>query len=365
MKKITCLLTLLLSIFLMSSCYTKEERDKFNEQMAIPMNSDYILVSNYGYVKDQTPYYFNNICAEYLYEVHLKNDKTDDLDWNTTSILFESHIFIRFQYYMEYEYNNSSYCYMFAIYNIYTGEFEFSMLDSSTGYQIGISKIGNYGVIIYKDSIKCIDISSKSQHSFDLSNYIIETKSDKGIVLKNTVDNNYYFYDCSLTARKLEIETDALVSNIEDNYVICYYNDNRQSFVYDLDTNTTMPYSEYNEIKNETLPTYDVIDNNEYENTFRFMINGIEHMYTMEELRVTCSEIKQVEEIFNTTVYFRHIDKINNEYYLTIGNNESFFGAYTPGSTLPMVFKIEDDFTLSYVGFLPNIHDYVRYIYKK
>ena len=45
--------------------------------------------------------------------------------------------------------------------------------------------------------------------------------------------------------------------------------------------------------------------------------------------------------------------------------NESFFGAYTPGSTLPMVFKIEDDFTLSYVGFLPNIHDYVRYIYKK
>ena len=65
MKKITCLLTLLLSIFLMSSCYTKEERDKFNEQMAIPMNTNYILVSNNGYVKDQTPYYFNNICAEY------------------------------------------------------------------------------------------------------------------------------------------------------------------------------------------------------------------------------------------------------------------------------------------------------------
>lgn len=68
-------------------------------------------------------------------------------------------------------------------------------------------------------------------------------------------------------------------------------------------------------------------------------------------------EIVKVEEIFNSTLKFRRVFYDNNEIYITIGNSDSFFGAYQRGCTYQMVYKVTlETKTVEYLGCYGQVH---------
>ena len=50
----------------------------------------------------------------------------------------------------------------------------------------------------------------------------------------------------------------------------------------------------------------------------------------------------------------------NNDIFVSIGNNDSFFGFYTPGRTIPLIFRFNPDSEgFSYVGTSGQIYSNV------
>ena len=366
MKQIikTLLLMLILTISL-TSCSIKEEEANYYKIIEMPRDVEYCILTKYTYIEYGKAYIFEEVIQEALKEQKKINARRVFID---EIVLVDNILYIAGEYLTPLSVETK---YLIGYFNIDTKEFKIlDLLKSIRGITTFI-KMNDYLVADYDDGCYIYDLNNDEKVlSIDVKTDCYARAYSNGIVY--TEENKIVVYDENLNKYELDVELNLEGYSWSNNpyfpiygdYV--YYNDgNKNRILINYKTLEIKDYDEYQKElfennKNHNTSEEQELDYGVYDDHIELITKDKTYEFTIEYFRENHSIVTDVETLCSTVVSLNNAFIYNDEFFVEVGNNDSFFGMYTSGRTIPLIFRFNpEDETFSYVGTSAQIYQQV------
>lgn len=363
-KKIIISIMLLICGLLLSSCGS--DVYKVKELSKLHPGNEYYYVYKNGITKENKNYYFADLLDEALKEEKVKVYHSFRVNPEIAEL--EEYVYFSYRYYNIIEKEVEKYV---------TGYIDLNTLNVTflkyyNNLTPKVSKIGNKAFFIDDKNIY-VYIDKEETKQFNLSDYNFSNAyNDKYLVfIKESNElKQYRIIDKELNEKTFSLDKNANITNIEDNCVIYRINGKYQGF--DLESNEELNEAIINEILdnveniknsgvvNEKRYKYQILSSYNDENIDKgwvlFRGEDFEKVVSISEVREKVDEVEIVERLYERKLNFKEVFFDNNEIYLSLVYDESFFGFYN-GQTLPIVIKYDiNNDTFKYVGFYGAVY---------
>ncbi len=368
MKKIIAILILGTLILFISSCGINAKK-KVNELGNLYENNKNEFVFTSGITKDNKTYWFKDLISK---EVK-KNGKIlrNERFYSDQCYLYGDFYYFVFKYFSRFKKGeNSIEKYVSGYIDI--NNFKVKLFKFyEDGGAVNIFRFGDMIAFIGNDEASIYD-GDENIKTFDLDGYegTNNLYSKQLILCKTNIENTHYWIlNNDLTERKFTIEQNTYLYYVDNDYLITsknnkhfgiYLENNKdieplkleelvknRRYVYDVDTYMGKPF-----ISN----ILDDFEDNYVKNGYIEIKSGeFNRLIKLTEIRELVPEVKKTEEIFNTEISFHEVICVNDKVYISLVNNETFFGFYSGRSCPPIVLKynIEND-SFEYMGYYGN-----------
>ena len=354
MKKILILFVIFLLLITLISCDTDS---KYYEIISMPRDVEYGLLTSTAYTEKGQVYLFEEMIEKevkkakwyYLGMVRIRESVlSDDKVFNI--IYLGQNVFTEI--------------YSFAIgyFDVNTKSYNLIKFFETTNYDVIFRKIGDYLVLQHNDAIEVYNpINCQMIKSVTCGeNWIPKIgRSSFGYM----TSNGFVLYDEYLNEYMHETSI-----NMEDyepykhiftftGLIIYYCNENHEYLYYDCLNETYISNEEYYERIDSSNDSEQTFTYENYDTILKIQYYEMEYEYTIEEFRNRKEIVRNVETLCETEVYFYSAFEQDSEFFIVIGNQDSFFGLNTPGRTLPLVFRIDfKNDVIEYVGSVGAIY---------
>ena len=365
MKKFLMIITLVLLLLSLSSC----DDAKYFEIIAMPRDVEYATMTGTSYTAKGEVLLFEDLIKN-----SLKEDKKFTIDFKLEeSICNNDKVFIV----VRYSNNLITGVYGFAIWYFdgLTQNYDIISYFETLNRDITFKKVGDYVVLGYEYALEVFDsrnatlvnrITCDEEWQYNIGNYSF------GYMTKN----GFTVYDENLV--EYHHKTEIIMSDYEPyehifgfyRHIIYYYDANDEYQYYDVKNKKYISKEEYYAYT-DSFSSYD--DKLQYEihndkandDLIKLTYNENEYEYKIEDFRNRKEIIRQVEALCETEVYFYSAFLHNEDVFVIVGNQDSFFGLYTPGRTLPLVFRVDlANDQIDYVGAIGAIYYTILRIYE-
>lgn len=348
-KIFTFMIIILLSTSLISC--EKKDVELYYKIIEMPRDVEYGILTKYSYVAKGELYIFEEVIKDKLKEESIFNNKAD----------IESTVLIDNRLYIVARCSNSlgsKIKYVYGYFDINTLEFVIVDFFKTKDLNARLWNMNNYVLIECFDSCLVFDINNNQKVlSIELEKeWYFRFEYSAFVYLNN---EGFVIYDANLNKYELIANVDRS-SNYYPIYgdYIKYYDTEKNEIFINYKTLEIRDYAEFMESVNENyinssvgkkeIFNYELYD---YEDRVEITYNDVTYEFSNEYFKDKHEIVRNVESLCSTKVYIEYVLYYNDEIFVIIGNDDSFFGFYTPGRTIPLVFRfnIEEE-NFSYVG---------------
>ncbi len=363
MKKIMkiFLLMLILTISL-TSCSIKKEEANYYKIIEMPRDVEYGILTKNSYVEYGKVYIFEEVIKEALKVQKKINSRKVFIE---KIVLIDDYLYIAGEYLTPLSLETK---YTVGYFNIETKEFEIlDLLKSVRGITTFI-KMHDYLVADYDDGCYVYDLSNDEKVlSIDVKTDCYARADYNGIVYVE--ENKIVVYDVKLNKYELDVELSLESYSWSSNpYIpiygdyVYYYDGNKNHILINYKTLEVKDYDEYRKEVSENNKNHNTNEEQElnyevYDDYIKLITKDKTYEFTIEYFRENHSIVTDVETLCSTEVFLNNAFIYNGEFFVKVGNNDSFFGMYTSGRTIPLIFRFNlEDETFSYVGTSAQIY---------
>ena len=368
-KKILIIIIVIFSTFTFSSC--KADEENYYKIIEIPRDIEYGILTSDSYVAEGKFYHFTDSIKE-----SLKRDKKVYFSKpDISSLSTNGRVLIENKFYLAATYKNRMFGkdkYVFGFFDVNDKKYHTLHTFKSNDEKCSLSKIGNYLVLSTEDYYFVFNSSNDE--------LVMTIELDKKWVSKVSyssfmylTEDEFVIFDSSLHCYEVPVEVNLDDYKSGSNYFfnvlgdtyLRYFDKEHNHIFINYKTLEVEDYGKYvEEKKNNNQSSNNTIEDNINcsisNDTLYITYNGNEYNYSLEHMRKYYSVIPYVERLCNTKIEFLDAFIDNNDIFVSIGNNDSFFGFYTPGRTIPLIFRFNPDSEgFSYVGTSGQIYSNV------
>jgi len=329
----------------------------------------YIFVHLNGYTKNNEVYYY--------YKIARKNLRKEKVRLYNSSTYIEEVVAIGEKIFFTYEYYNKKYPkemkkIALGCIDVYTDEVKF--LKYYENENPILMTFSNNVAIIDENYCTAYSIDFEKVLSIKISNYdLLKTKAvNNGLVFKSKEENKILIIDKEINVYYLDIEdyNNLKYLYLNDCYIL-FYDDNTEEYLgYNYKNEEVIDsknlkliiddYIKYSEDRNYGFLNgskyyYNIYsDNIEVKDLYYVDIfnDNFNRTINLDDVRGKEEKVKKAEELFAKELHFKEVF-IADEIYITLVNDDTFFGFYSFGNqtfTLVLKYDLLND-TFTYIGF--------------
>ncbi len=368
-KKILIIIIVIFSAFTFSSC--KADERNYYKIIEIPRDIEYGILTSDSYVEEGKFYHFSDSIKESLKkDKNIKFSKPD-----ISSLTTNGRVLIENKFYLAAEYKNRMLGkdkYVFGFFDVNDKKYHILHTFKSNDEKCSLAKIGNYLVLSTEDYYFVFNsINDELIMTIELEKKWVSKMSSSSFMYMT--EDEIIIFDSSLHCYEVPVEVNLDDYKSGSNY---FFNVIGETYLRYFDKEHNHVFINYKTLEIEDYGKYieDFRNNNQStpstpqdknsclisDNMLYITYNGSEYEYSLEHMRKYYSVIPYVERLCNTKIEFIDAFVDNGEVFVSIGNNESFFGFYTSGRTIPLIFRFNSDTEgFSYVGTSGQIYSNV------
>ena len=358
--------SILLFIIIVKSCMNKNEEQEakreehLNIMKNLPVTLNYSIYTSHQVIKNGTSHVYTDYINKYLLDKNYT--LTSETKRLFTVKIFDDKVLFNYNFNVPDGVNDNVFIGFLDLNTFEVREMEFK----KTNYSYNIIKLGNFGGVVYNTKIDLYNIDTFEKHTIKLDNLAYQSQSDYGIILIDKETNKTVLIDTNLNQEEIAFPKDYRVVDINTKYVEVYDYNNDMYYIYDIELKQVIVVTDnsiYNNYKDDdlnNLPIYGKLENI-YVHEDYLHIKDTEQYIEIDELDEMCDAYKTVSEMFDRDLAFEKVLEFGGEAFVIVSGSRDYGGRF---DVYDMVYKLNDDYSLSYIGCIANdSNNYSEIIY--